>query len=139
MSATPFPLRLLDVERLDPLLELRLAALRFDAVLALRLVVLRFAAVLPLRLVVLRFAAVLALRFDPLPAALDRLLEDRAVVFADGLRAVDFLEVVDRFVLLRGVFPAIAFSSIWRPDCLPIALPKQGAKDATCENLQRDR
>src|SRR3954469_5163076 len=55
VSMTPFPLRLLDVERLDPLLELRLVVLRFDDPL------------LELRLVVVRFDAALVLRFEPLP------------------------------------------------------------------------
>jgi hypothetical protein len=98
VSTTPFPLRLLAVER--------------D---------------------VARFFAGLALRFAPLR---DPPLVDRVVVFEDGLRAVDFLEAVERFVLLCGVLAAI--ESLLRLACrfLPFGLPDRRAEDAMCENLQ---
>ncbi len=89
----------------------------------------------------LRFDAVLELRLAPLPAELDRLFEDRAVVFAGGLRAVDFLAVVERLVLLRGVLAAIEFSSV-RPAiaCLlayPIGAPKtQRAKNCSASVMR---
>ena len=135
VSATPFPLRLLDVERLDPLLELRLAALRFDAVLALRLVgaALRRGAPAAARRAALRRGTTRCASIRCRPRW-TRLLEDRAVVFADGLRAVDFLEVVDRFVLLRGVLPAIAFSSIWRPAACRLPYPNRAPKTQRAKN-----
>jgi hypothetical protein len=85
VSMTPFPLRLLVVARCDPLPELRVVVLRRDAVLVPR--------------------------FDPLPAALALLLVERAVVFADGLRAAGFLDAGDRFVLPRAPLVAIEFPS----------------------------
>jgi hypothetical protein len=81
---------------------------------------------LPLRLlVVARGVRLFELRF----VVVLRLFADRAVVFvADGLRAVDFLAVVDRFVLVRGVLAAIEY--LLHPPAIPClsAYPISAAK-----------